>query len=241
MKTNWGTGIDMRLCRRLTIVIVFITCCMALPASGEQYFLYSPQSAKPDQSTASPEGILVREIKIQKGDTLSGLSRKFSGHAMYFPQILLFNSIKNPDLIYSGKMLKVPVLQTGQTATPSASPAPADVPAAELSLSELKTSVRGKSDAKRKNTGAAPKAGKKSLLAHPPVAPTASLKPLEVKGATAASGQKLFEAATKAYQQNDVRTALELFDRFLTANPGSPLTADANLYKAECYLKLSAQ
>ena len=59
--------------------------------------------------------------------------------------------------------------------------------------------------------------------------------------ADAASGHKLFEAAVKAYRQDDCRTALELLDRYLTDNSGSPLAADAQLYKAECYLKLSAQ
>jgi TolA-binding protein len=55
------------------------------------------------------------------------------------------------------------------------------------------------------------------------------------------AGQQLFEKAVKAYRQDDYREALELFDRYLTDNPGSPMAADASLYKAECYLKLSAQ
>ncbi len=53
--------------------------------------------------------------------------------------------------------------------------------------------------------------------------------------------QKLFETAVKAYRQDDCRTALELLDRYLADNSGSPLAADATLYKAECYLKLSVQ
>ena len=55
------------------------------------------------------------------------------------------------------------------------------------------------------------------------------------------TGQQLFSQAVKAYRQDDFRTALDLFDRYLTANPGSPLAADASLYKAECYMKLSNQ
>ena len=35
--------------------------------------------------------------------------------------------------------------------------------------------------------------------------------------------------------------AAELFDRFLAEYPASALAADASLYKAECYLKLSSQ
>jgi outer membrane protein assembly factor BamD (BamD/ComL family) len=57
----------------------------------------------------------------------------------------------------------------------------------------------------------------------------------------AASGQKLFESAVKAYRQDDCHAALELLDRYLADHSGSPLAADATLYKADCYLKLSAQ
>ncbi len=74
----------------------------------------------------------------------------------------------------------------------------------------------------------------------------AKLRELGVAGAlpvpaAAPDAQKLFETAVKAYRQDDCRTALELLDRYLADNSGSPLAADATLYKAECYLKLSAQ
>ena len=60
-------------------------------------------------------------------------------------------------------------------------------------------------------------------------------------GSKAVAGQKLFDAAARAYRSNDCRTALGLLDRYLTENPGSPLAADASLYKADCYMKMSAQ
>lgn len=110
MKTNWETGIDMRPCTRRTTVIALIIC-MALPAWGQQYLLYAPQPVPSGQKASSQDGILVQEIEIQKGDTLYALSRKFSGHGMYFPQILLFNSIKNPNLIYPGNTLRIPATQ----------------------------------------------------------------------------------------------------------------------------------
>jgi len=235
MKTNWGTGIDMTPCSRHTIVIALITC-MALPAWGEQYLLYSPHPVTPGQSISSPDGILVREIEIQKGDTLSGLSRRFSGRGMYFPQILLFNSIKNPDLIYAGKTLRVPVIQKE-----SAAPLPVSAPAAELSLSDLKTVVKGKNSVKQKRAKITAKAKKTPSHAFPAVVTPASLRAGESKSPAVAAGQELFKAAVKAYRQEDCRTALELLDRYLADNPGSPLAADANLYKADCYLKLSAQ
>ena len=263
----------MTPCSRRSTIIALITC-MALPAWGEQYLLYSPHPVTPGQSATLQEGILVREIEIQNGDTLSALSRKFSGRAMYFPQILLFNSIKNPDLIYSGSTLKVPVTQkkahdsgrTGATSTaasrkpiasvnkkstlrkesspalrqPTASP-PVSAPTLDLSLSELKKVGTGKSGAKRQSKKSAVHG--KRTLSHGSPAETShpSLPQVDGKKAPAAAGQKLFEAAVKAYRRDDCRTALELLDRYLADNPGSPLAADANLYKADCYLKLSAQ
>ena len=78
------------------------------------------------------------------------------------------------------------------------------------------------------------------------VTAAAKLRELGVSGALPVpapvpDAQKLFETAVKAYRQDDCRTALELLDRYLADNSGSPLAADATLYKAECYLKLSVQ
>lgn len=67
------------------------------------------------------------------------------------------------------------------------------------------------------------------------------LRELGVAVAEATAGQRLFEEAVTSYRKDDCHAALELLDRFLAANPGSPMAADANLYKAECYMKLSTQ
>jgi LysM repeat protein len=280
MKTNWGTGIDMTPCTRRTTVIALIIF-MALPAWGQQYLLYTPQPVTPGQKPSSQDGILVQKIVIQKGDTLYALSRKFSGRGMYYPQILLFNSIKNPNLIYTGNTLKIPVSQneahgseqTGNKSTEaphqpkpsgdkktslkaesqppvrqSTGSSPTSTPSTELSLSDLKAVGTGKSSASRKKRKAAVHA--KKNRSHESPAETSPLSPLPAahKSAAAAataadadSGQKLLEAAIKAYRQDDCRTALELLDRYLADNSGSPLAADASLYKADCYLKLSAQ
>lgn len=235
------------LARHTTIIALLF--CLAPPAWGQKYLLYTPQPAPSGQTAPAQEGILVQEIEIQKGDTLFDLSRKFSGLGMYFPQILLFNSIKNPNLIYAGKTLKVPVTQnaagdsgragaksanevsrphvgekkrpskaeTRPAARQSAAPAPVSSPSTEISLSDLKAEDKGKTKAAKSKKKA--------------VAPAAK----------AAAGRELFDAAVKAYQKDDCRAALDLFDRFLAGNSGSPLAADASLYKAECYLKLSAQ
>ena len=89
------------------------------PVRGEQLYLYSARPVDPAVKPAATE-ILVREIQIQKGDTLYGLSRRFSGNGSYYPQILLFNDIKDPDRIYAGSTLRLPV-----TASATADAAPA--------------------------------------------------------------------------------------------------------------------
>ena len=262
---------------RTTIIALIL--CMALPAWGQQYLLYAPQATS--EQTPSQDGILVQEIEIQKGDTLSALSRKYSGHGTYYPQILLFNSIKNPNLIYTGDTLKVPLSRTepvvnrtdakptrssrkpkasghkkAHVKTGAAAPlrrstgaTPASAPSTELSLSDLKRVGTGKNGASRTRKKPAVPVAKSQPLEYP--AATGSPAPLPdvqtnvstpspaVDSAT--TGQRLFEAAVRSYKQDDCRTALEQFDRYLADNSGSPLAADANLYKADCYLKLSAQ
>lgn len=265
----------MTPCTSRTAGIALILCMAAAPVWGQQYLLYAPQSAAVGQKVSPKDGVLVTEIEVQKGDSLYEISRKYSGRGMYYPQILLFNSIKNPNLIYPGNTLKIPVTQhevTTINATAKQGNAPKTAPASgkknvqlkteaepgarlssgkasvrqaqstEISLSDLKideTTKAGKTRHKKKTAG---HVRKSKLLESQVVSPLAAPLPAAHKGQDAsASGQKLFEAAVKAYRLDDCRTALELLDRYLSDNSGSPLAADANLYKAECYLKLSAQ
>lgn len=273
----WGTAVA---------ALIF---SFAVPVWGEQQYLYSPKPAGPEEQGQGKEGILVREVPVEKGDTLSGISRRFSGHGTYYPQILLFNDVKNPNLIYAGSTLRVPVGKGPAAETPEARPTPSarkkaarhagkkassavqaapsavlpskhkERPATgkapsgdqtmELSPSDLKkleidrekkAGVRRKRAPEQyKNVSERPQKAKRTVGEERAAerAPGASTAPLSGEE----TGQKLFNQAVKAYRQDDFRTALDLFDRFLTANPGSPLAADASLYKAECYLKLSNQ
>lgn len=78
--------------------------------SADSKMLYVPKPTESGVVPAGPEeGILVEGITIRKGDTLKGLARKYRGRASYFPQILLFNKIADPDLIFAGSRLLVPV------------------------------------------------------------------------------------------------------------------------------------
>jgi LysM repeat protein len=102
------------------LTVCLLSAALLAPAfsGAEEYLLYTPKPAAGDQVPASPkEGILVRTVTVKRGDTLKNLSRKHIGVASWFPQVLLFNSVKNPDLIHPGERLLFPV--------PKSQPAPA--------------------------------------------------------------------------------------------------------------------
>lgn len=85
---------------------------------GADEFLFF--TGKAVDSRALPEqeqGILVQGITIKKGDTLKALAKKYRGRAAYFPQILLFNQITNPDLIRTGSKLLIPVRKSSYSAS----------------------------------------------------------------------------------------------------------------------------
>lgn len=283
MKTNSGTGTDMTLHVRRTAV-AFLLCSLALPAWGQQYYLYEPKPVSPDIKREAGDGVLVSEIPIHDGDTLFGISKKYSGHGTYYPQILLFNDIKDPNLIYTGDTIRIPLPKNGpaeavtqpkqkhgkalkrkktlkkRASTSPAMPAPAKASSGkdrtsstELSLSELKNLESGKGVRRsQKKKGTDTTARKSAIddaqLIHrreesevPAKQQKTGATPARPDAVSTVAGQQLFEKAVKAYRQDDFRTALELFDRYLADNPNSPMAADASLYKAECYLKLSAQ
>lgn len=51
---------------------------------------------------------IAKSYTVQKGDTLSGISKKFYGIANQYTRIAAVNSLKNPNLIYSGQTLQIP-------------------------------------------------------------------------------------------------------------------------------------
>jgi LysM repeat protein len=241
MKTNWGTGTDMTT-RTVRTTVIALIVCIALPVWGQQYLLYSPQALPPGQKLHSKDGVLVQEIKIQKGDTLYGLSKKYSGHGRYFPQILLFNSIKNPNLIYYGNTLRVPV--SHKEGFDKVDVTTADSNQETKTTGYIKTQPKTEADfavmqptAVQTKKNQAPSSSPYTSSTLPATSKKAGIVPSVDEEAV---GAKLFEAAVRAYRQDDCRSALELLDRYLAHNSGSALAADANLYKAECYLKLSA-
>lgn len=67
------------------------------------------QVSKTGNSTRAAEKTSKANTYIIKpGDTLSAISRKFYGNASLYTKLAVFNNIKNPNLIYAGKTLRIP-------------------------------------------------------------------------------------------------------------------------------------
>jgi hypothetical protein len=221
-----------RHARKTALVLLILS--LSAPAFGQNDFMYSPRVATPGEKTSPKDGVLVREIQVRKGDTLSGISHRFSGRGSYYPQILLFNSIKNPHLIHDGDLLRVPVTrsETAEQRKPAIAPTRAQrtgaqqatQPVSELSLSDLQATK--------------PVSGNKAAGSNRIQKQQAATESTRKR---AVSEQRQFNLALKSYRRENWAAALQQFDRFLAENPSSPLAADASLHKADCYLKLSNQ
>ena len=200
---------------RLTVAFVLYAC--AAGADSGDYYLYAPRPATSSDAVVSGTGgVFVKEITIRKGDTLSAISRAFSGRASYYPQILLFNQISDPDLIYAGKTLRVPVAPTA------------------IRPKEQKARRVPQVPAQKETPAIEPRPVERKL---PPVAePPAPIETREAKGE-----QELYRKAVKAYRGETCEDALPLLDTFLKNYPESLLAPDAALLRADCHLKLSGQ
>lgn len=218
------------------MVMAILLLAGVTPGWSQQSYLYAPKAVAVEEKVQKKDGVLVQEVPVKRGDTLYGISRRFSGHGSYYPQILLFNEINDPNKIYTGDVLRIPVSRSGVTGRAADTPAERQVPsistagpASDIPAVELNTSAAKEEKIRVLKHKAAPPAKRARSAAQPTAAVAVSAE------------QRLFERAIKAYRQDDYRTALELFDRFLADHPASALAADASLYKAECYLKQSNQ
>lgn len=218
--------------RIVFMLMLLVAGAPALAIAGDEYNLYTPHKVASGQAPSSPEeGVLTRTITIRRGDTLWGLSRKYTGMGSYYPQILPFNMIENPNLIYAGASLQVPVAR-GTSAEASAKPLKGGQTArgAKAGYSPTVRKERQPKDAERSVAVPAP-----AVVV--PVAPAArKVSP----AATSESGsQRDYQRAVTIYKKGEYREALDAFDAFLTRHPDSPLAPDATLYRADCYMKLS--
>jgi TolA-binding protein len=196
------------MARGVAITVAVVLVGTVTPAfAAEEFHLYKPEKVQSQNIPAPGSGVLTKTITIQKGDTLKKLSRRYSGRSAFFPQILLFNRIKNPDLILAGAQLQVPLSQQAALSAPE---------------KEKPVAVR-----KRKH------ATHKSAVRHEKRIPSSP-------AVSGTAGGRLFKRGVRAFEAMHYRQAIDIFDDFLKAYPNSPNAADATLYRAECYEKLSA-
>ncbi|AJE04458.1 LysM peptidoglycan-binding domain-containing protein [Geobacter pickeringii] len=225
-----------------------VLACLTPPLGGaEEYLLYSPEASEGKRPAGPDEGVLVKSITIRKGDTLYSLSRKYGGKGGYYPQILLFNLIKNPDLIYAGNKLLVPLPPEGKGEVPTVHP--------KKKKSEKTVRVHRKEGEGKK---AVPERVKESAVSSPeprggaggtkaPEAASRKSAAEVLRPATAApkktdeNEQALFEAGVSAYKSGALQQSIDAFDRFLARYPASPLVPDATLYRADALMKLAGQ
>ena len=107
------------------LLLTLLLLLGVVPASAvEGDLIYRPEPATGTFPATPDEGILVRTITIRRGDTLSRLAKQIAGKGYYYPQILLFNDIKNPNLIFAGDTLRLPVSHPTPVAEQLPTPSP---------------------------------------------------------------------------------------------------------------------
>ncbi|WP_298271640.1 LysM peptidoglycan-binding domain-containing protein [Geobacter sp.] len=216
---------------------------LASPLLGaEKYLLYAPEPSEGKRPAGPDEGVLVKSITIRKGDTLYSLSRKYGRKGGYYPQILLFNLIKNPDLIYAGNKLLVPLpskVKGGGAVTRAKRKKAGKV----ATVCREERGAKGKTPAPAPPPSAGPIGGevkapeptlRKRAVEAPRPAPVIPKRGEE-------NEQALFEAGVSAYKTGAYQQSIDAFDRFLARYPSSPLVPDATLYRADALLKLAGQ
>lgn len=209
-------------------------------ACGSDYLLYAPEPSQGKKPSGPEEGVLVQSITIEKGDTLYSLSRKYNGRGTYYPQILLFNEIKNPNLIYAGNNLLVPVAPAGGKHAVVPRKAGVAGPATRHGEAPGKSKSAEAGTVKLRKTAAPSKATPPAAEEPKPRARAAAIRPAEAPKKTAGE-QTLYEEGIEAYKTGNYRQSLDAFDRFLQRYPDSPLVPDVSLYRADTLLKLSSQ
>ncbi len=90
-------------------LLLVATLLLPPPATADSVLIYRPETVTGQLPTTPDEGIAVKVVTIKRGDSLSKLSRRFTGKGYYFPQILLFNRIADPNLIFTGEIIRVPI------------------------------------------------------------------------------------------------------------------------------------
>ena len=206
------------------------------------------------------DGVSYREVTVKKGDTVYGITRRYSKEGATYSETLKFNDIDDPDQISSGDTIKVPLFREKKEPKPkSAKPGKPLKPADPLP-SKQQAAVKPVEKTVQKEKTAATKRPDAGLMAIPPAKPAqpaaqatakqpatqpapvqANCVPPPTFSNSSTAGQKLFEKAISLYRKGDCQNAIVLFNRYLAENANSLLAADASLLIADCYLKLSGK
>ncbi len=205
----------------LTSLIV-LACLGVVSTSQCEDYLYTPQKAV-EGSPVAEDAVRVREITVKKGDTLSHLSKKYAGRGRYYPQILLFNKIKNPHRIRKGQVLRVPLY--GQSA---------------MAGSHGAAVHAGATEGQQPVVAAQQPQAVTAVSKSPEPGDSTPVEKQVVKKKVGRKERLAYQKAVKLYTKGDCAAAVILFDRFTTRYPSSSLAPEVSLKRADCYLKLSA-
>jgi hypothetical protein len=197
------------------------------------------------------DGVSYREVIVQDGDTLFGISRRYSKEGASYAETLRFNDIEDPDQIVSGDIIRVPLSKKKKTEQlHQAKPILATPPKHQTIVSAPQKPVPAKPAipsprAFSSNSSSRQKTNQPAIIKSPAETAPTPAKTIPEKQPTftnhSTSGPELFEQAIKAYRSGDCHQALTLFNRFLAGHANEPLAADAHLFIADCYLRLSGK
>lgn len=197
------------------------------------------------------DGVSYREVTVQSGDTLFDISKKYRKEGSLYSETLRFNDMKDPDHIAAGDIIKVPLFMEtkGNKKNPvKQKQLKSDMIGVQKPISTLKKPsaeavslfTNNSTSVRMSNQSPAPVINKNKVeLSSKPTELAVPSVPIFSNNST--SKQKLYEQAIRSYRSGDCRTAIQLFGQFLTEQTSSALAADASLFIADCYLRLSGK
>lgn len=204
---------------RIKTAILLSVISLIASAATAADFIYTPALIETNEALPA-DGILVQEVTVKKGDTLYNISKQFAGKGHYYPQILLFNNIKNPNLIYTGDTLRIPIQHYA------------------VKRATHKKTAKHNDSAKQWVTTIFNQQQKAPVSVHN----SAANRHITAKNQTVLAitdEQQLFDKTEKMMTSGNYPAALPLLDEFLTRYPKSALAPQAALNRAECFLKMS--
>lgn len=205
------------------------------------------------------DGVSYREVTVQDGDTLYGISLKYSKEGASYAETVRFNNIADQDEIAIGDIINVPLFRQKKKEKKEAKPVKPVKQVRPVAAAPLKQPATEKTEVikvpgnievlpSKKFSGYS--TSRQKAIIQPPAESSAHIpaktdtelqQPEKLPEASVLLGQKLFEQAIKSYRSGDCQTAIQLFTRYLGEDTTSKFAADASLLIADCYLRLSGK